>query len=230
VYLKITIQHHKGKVKKLMPKLSPSHDPDTRTDKIMSRYFSVICSYLAQGKALSPQVLLFRLLCILLILLCVILIIPSNILQGSPASLNIVVLVYAVIMMFIFYDSLDGNNYYKTMYFLTMLLFNICWFLKGGSTGGTRFLFLTAAIFPFVLFRGAQRMLILLPIVLNYTVLIYLERRYPSLVVPFVSTNARYLDLLTGFAASICITVHIVVLIYDSKLGVFLHDTKLHPP
>jgi len=213
-----------------MPNLSPSHDPDTHTDKITGWYFSIICSYLAQGKALSPQALLFRLLCILLILLSVFLFIPSNMLQGSPASLNIVVLVYAAIMMFIYRDSLDGNNYYKTMYFLTMLFLNVCWFLKGGSTGGTRLLLLTSAIFPFVLFRGAHRVLMLLSIVLNYAVLIYLEQRYPTLVVPFVSNNARYLDLLTGFAASICITIHIVVLIYDSKLSALPHDSKPKPP
>ena len=57
---------------------------------------------------------------------------------------------------------------------------------------------------------------------LNYTVLVLLEQRFPSLIVPFVTIKDRYFDLLTGFVVSILTTwviLQVIISNYDRKLA-----------
>jgi PAS domain S-box-containing protein len=142
-------------------------------------------------------------------------------LQVVSPYLNPVVAVYAIILLCLYRFSSVGIHCVKTMYLLTLLLLNISWFINGGSTGSIAYFYLTAIVFPLVLFIPPLRTFMILLLVFNYTTLVLLEQRFPSLVVPFISSNDRYFDLLTGFAVSIFvigIIFWVIVASYDKKL------------
>jgi PAS domain S-box-containing protein len=187
----------------------------------MNSLYAKILKYFAKGESISLRIVLFRMLCVLIAFLCIFLVIPSNMLQQVSPYLNPVVAVYSILILIIYRVSRSGKHLVKTMYLLTLLLLNISWFLNGGSTGSISYFYLTAVIFPLILFSSLTRICMLLIMILNFTALIIIEQNFPGIIVPFISINDRYLDLLTGFAVSTLISAIIYWLIisgYDIKL------------
>lgn len=187
----------------------------------MNSRFTKILDCFSRGESLSLRIILFRIFCISIAFVCLLLVVPANMLQDVSPYLNPVTVVYAAIVLCLYRISLAGKHFIKTMYIFTMLLLNICWFLNGGSTGSIGFFFLTAIIYPLIFCRSPFKSLMLLLLVCNYSVLVLLEKYFPSMIVHFVSRNDRYLDILTGFAVSIFIIGFIfwvVVTSYDRKL------------
>ena len=187
----------------------------------MNSRLTKILDYFSRGESLSLRIILFRIFCISIAFVCLVLVVPANMLQDVSPYLNPVTVVYAAIVLCLYRISLAGKHFIKTMYLFTMLLLNICWFLNGGSTGSIGFFFMTAIIYPLIFCRSPFKSLMLLLLVCNYSALVLLEQRFPSIIVHFVSSNDRYLDILTGFAVSIFIIGFIfwvVVTSYDRKL------------
>jgi len=142
-------------------------------------------------------------------------------LQEVSPYLNPVVAVYAMTLLVLYRISLAGTHLIKTLYILTLILLNISWLINGGSTGSIAYFYLTSVILPIVLFTGKTRSAMLLLMILNYSTLIFVEMRFPYLIVPFATSNDRYFDLLTGFAVSVLIILiifRVVVSGYDRKL------------
>lgn len=188
----------------------------------MNSLYAKILNYFAKGESIPLRIVLFRMLSILIVLLCVFLVIPSNMLQQVSPYLNPVVAIYSILVFIIYRVSQGGKHLVKTMYLLTLLLLNISWFLNGGSTGSISYFYLTAVIFPLILFSNLTRICMLLIMIVNFTALIMIEQNFPSAITPFISANDRYLDLLTGFAVSTLISAIIYWLItsgYDIKLS-----------
>ena len=186
----------------------------------MKKIYDKILLYL-QEDSIPLRVFLFRLFCISISLLCFFLVIPSNFIQEVSPYLNPVVAVYAIALLVLYRISLAGTHLIKTLYILTLILLNISWFINGGSTGSISYFYLCTVIIPIVLFYGNTRSAMLLLMVLNYSTLIFVEMHFPSLIVPFVTSNDRYFDLLTGFAVSVLMTLlifRVVVSGYDRKL------------
>jgi len=187
----------------------------------MDSRFTKILDYFSRGESLPLRIILFRIFCISISFVCLFLVVPANMLQDVSPYLNPVTVVYAAIVLCMYRISLAGNHFIKTMYLFTMLLLNICWFINGGSTGSIGFFFLTAIIYPLIFCRSPVRTVMLLLLVCNYSSLVLLEQRFPSLIVHFASSSDRYLDVLTGFAVSIFIIGFIfwvVVTSYDRKM------------
>jgi PAS domain S-box-containing protein len=142
-------------------------------------------------------------------------------LQDVSPYLNPAVAVFTVMALGIYLFSLGGTHLIKTFFILMLVLLNVSWFLNGGSTGSIGYFYLSTVIIPIALFTHKTRAAMLLLIVFNYTALIFLEFRFPSLIVPFISSNDRYFDLLTGFVVSLLVTsiiFRMIVTNYDRKL------------
>lgn len=189
----------------------------------MDRLFTKFSRYVTtEGEEPTLNILLFRMLSLSTAMLCLFLVIPSNFFQEVSPYLNPVVAVYAALTLVIYRLSLSGTHLFRTMFFLTLFLLNISWFLNGGSTGSIGLFYLSTVLFPLVLFRGRQRVTHLLLIILNYTALIFIEMHYQRLITPFISEHDRYFDLITGFAVSTFINgalFWVVVTSYEKKLS-----------
>ena len=188
----------------------------------MDSYISRILNYVARGANLPLRIVLLRLFCVSTAFLCLFIVVPSNMLQEVSPYLNPAVAVYAIMVLGIYLLSLNGIHLLKTFYTLLLILLNISWFINGGTTGSISYFFICTAIIPVVLFTHKTRFIMLLLMSLNYTVLVLLEQRFPSLIVPFVTIKDRYFDLLTGFVVSILTTwviLQVIISNYDRKLA-----------
>jgi hypothetical protein len=183
----------------------------------MDRVFSEISKILTYGEPLPPQIVPFRMLCIAIVVSYFMIVMPMNSQLAASTFLNPTVVVYAILILVIYLVSLRGIHLIKSAYILTLFFLSICWLLKGGSKGSISYFYLSTAGFSILLFRNTLRIVMFFLILLNYAALIFIEWRFPSLTVPFLSANDQYLDLVTGFVINVLITVPVIHLVVTSK-------------
>jgi len=144
------------------------------------------------------QVRLFRLISVTAAILCVFVVLPANLLVGVPGRENLLVLLLAGFMAGLYQRSLKGKNHFLLLLLVTVLTFDGCWFLEGGSIGSVTFYYFPVLLYCITIFRGRRLWLANGFLVLNTCLLFPVEYWYPALTTPFRSPESRVVDLATG--------------------------------
>lgn len=145
---------------------------------------------------------LFQLLCLVGTFLGWFVVIPMNIAQNLPWTLNAVVGGFGLVSLAFYLASLRGRHHLKTFTVLVMVMLNLCWFNNAGSHGSIAMFFFAGVMVISIFFRGATRGLLLAVFMVNVVVLLTLDYLHPEWSIPFNSARDRYWDLVTGFLAS----------------------------
>jgi len=166
------------------------------------------------------EIRLFRKVCLLTAGLSLFAVLPVNLLQDLPFSLDLAVATFGVIAYILYRASLHGRHAMKTFCMLLGLLLNFSWFMNAGSQGSVGMFLFAGAMVLNIFFRGLTRWLGMAVFIVNGLALLWLERIYPKLVVPYSQAIDRQWDLMTSFVVSTfaCVLVLRVVLIaYDRE-------------
>jgi len=135
-------------------------------------------------------------------LLSLLVVVPMNLLQGLPAFVNLSVGVFGLACLLLCRATFRGYYGMKLVFFLHVANLDLIWFGNAGSQGSIGLFYITAALYLVIFFQGRTRWLLMGLYLLNGVVLLWSERLYPRLIVPFPNPEARFLDLITGFVVS----------------------------
>jgi PAS domain S-box-containing protein len=167
----------------------------TRTEKL----FNLV----TRDNSLSMEIKLFRLICVTVALICLLFVLPSNLSINVSMLLNYIIIAYSGLVILLYWASCRGQHFLATFYLLTLALLDASWILNGGSLGSISFYLIAAVIYPVVFFTGVVRMAMFTLLVTDYCLLLYLEYRFPSLIIPFATSRERFIDISMGFFTSV---------------------------
>ena len=172
---------------------------------------------------------LFRMICMITALLSFLVILPLNYMQGLPATINLGIIVFGLLCLYLYRESLNNRDHVLTYFVTLLLLLDLIWFPNAGSSGSIIYYFAAAVIYPMAFCRGSLRWTLLFGLVANIFVLMIVEYFYPALVVPFSSPEARLSDHLTGIFSSAlagAMMLWVVITNYDWEHGVIAEVSK----
>ncbi|WP_243305130.1 hypothetical protein [Geothrix oryzisoli] len=160
------------------------------------------------------EIRLFRKVCLLTAGLSLFIVLPVNLLQDLPLGLDLAVAAFGIVAYALYRASLNGRHAMKTFCVLLGLLLNFSWFMNAGSQGSVGMFLFAGAMVLNIFFRGLTRWLGMAVFIVNGLALLWLERVYPKLVVPYSQALDRQWDLMTSFVVSTlaCVLVLRVVL------------------
>ena len=168
----------------------------------MDKYFNKLWEHAKRGQEVSIEIRIFRMITLAVSVLCIFVILPTNLLQDLPVSLNVILTLYGLLTFFFYLNSTRGRHSIKLFHAATILLLNAGWFLNAGSNGSISYYFFATVIYCFIFFRRFFRAAMFTFLLLNNTILLLVERYYPSMVIPFKSPNDRLFDMISGFCFS----------------------------
>lgn len=163
-------------------------------------YLVKVWDYVDRGENITMEAGLFRMMTLAVSLLCILCVLPVNLMQNLPQSLNWIILLYGLLSFCFYLAACSGRQYTKLFYAASIIVLNAAWFLNAGSAGSIDYFFFAIALFPMIFFRGSSRLISLLLLMLNNWVLLVVEQSHPALVVPYASPMDRILDLSSGFS------------------------------
>lgn len=181
----------------------------------MIRRLSQLVSRLFPLDDSSPmEIGLFRKTCLATAFLSLFIVIPANYLQGLPLRLNLALLIFSVLAYVLYRASMRGVHAMNTFVGLVVLLLDFSWFMNAGSYGSIGMFMFSGVLVLNIFFQNLIRWLYLVAFILNGLALLWLERVFPALVVPYPSPLDRQWDLMTSFVVSTfaCILVVRIVL------------------
>jgi PAS domain S-box-containing protein len=195
----------------------------------LDRLLERLWNYVARDQTLSMQRRLYRMICLTTALLCFLVILPLNYLQDLPSMINVGIVLFGLLCLYLYWGSLRGRDQVLTYFITLMLLLDLIWFPNGGSSGSIIYYFAAAIIYPMAFCRGALRWTLVFGLMADLFALMIIEYRYPSLIVPFTSPEARLSDHLTGiFSAALAgaMILWVVITNYDWEHGVIARVSK----
>jgi len=187
----------------------------------MGNFFDKLWLFVSRGKEISPEIGLFRLICLTASLLSLFLILPSNAFQNLSPNINLIIAIYGISIALLYARSCRGNHHILTCYVLTVLVLNFSWFYSYGSEGSVGFYFFPAMLYAMFFFHGRTRWILFLLLLADYCALVLIGHVHPSLVTPYGTDLDRLLELVSGFSCSFiagALVVWVVVTTLEKKL------------
>jgi PAS domain S-box-containing protein len=194
-------------------------------DRLLEKLWNIV----ARDQTLSMQRRLYRMICLITAMLSFLMILPLNYLLDLPPGVNLGILVFGLLCLLLYRDSLRGRDHVLAYFIALIVLLDSIWFLNGGTSGSIIYYFAAAVIYPMALCRGNLRWMLVFGLVINVFVLMITEYLFPSLVVPFLSPEARLTDHLTGiFSSSLAgaLSLWVVITNYDWEHGIIARVSK----
>lgn len=121
------------------------------------------------------------------------------------------------------------NRFVKSFFFskyilliYSVLVIDCQWFVNFGSLGPILYLFIIAESYTIIVFKKTERLIFSIIIVLNITILFYLEYQYPGIFGYYESEKLRILDLYTG----IMIYLLLSVLLLDYAIKYYVNQKE----
>ena len=195
----------------------------------MDRLLEKLWNYVARDQNLSMQRRLYRMICLITALLCFLVILPLNYLQNLPPLINLGIILFGLLCLYLYKESLRGRDHVLTFFISLMLLLDMIWFPNAGSSGSLIYYFAAAVIYPMAFCRGSLRWTLVFGLVANIFALMIVEYLYPAIVVPFSSPEARLSDHLTGIFSSAlagAMMLWVVITNYDWEHAVIAKVSK----
>ncbi len=152
--------------------------------------------------ATELRVRIFRLICGLTAGLCLLVVAPLNVIQNLPWGVHLANAILGLVGAFCYWQSCRGRHFFGLYLFLLVGLLDMVWFFNAGSDGSVTHYFYPVMLFVITLFQGRSRWLLALGVWLNVGLLLFVERAFPSWVIPFKSPLDRLVDLETGILCS----------------------------
>lgn len=166
------------------------------------------------------EIRLFRKACLVSACLALFVILPTNLLQELPLSLNLAITAFGALAYALYRASLRGVHAMKAFCGCLGLLLNFSWFMNAGSEGSISMFMFAGVLVLNIFFRGRTRWLFLAIFLVNGLGLLWAERAFPNLVVPYAHAGDRPWDLMAGFVVSTfaCVLVlRVVLTAYDRE-------------
>jgi hypothetical protein len=163
---------------------------------------------------------LLRMTCLLGGGLCFFAFIPLNLWAGLSRWVDLALALFGLGCAILYILSRRGIHLHATLCVLVLLLLGSSWFVGGGSNGSIGFFFFSGPLITVVLLRGWRRGSVLGLYLLAGLALVWLDHRYPQLVIPFDSRQSRLLDFLTTVPGSIlacALVMHLVISAFDEE-------------
>lgn len=187
----------------------------------MRNLFDKLWLFVSRGKEISPEIGLFRLICLTVSLLTLFLILPSNALQNLSPSINLIISIYGISIALLYVRSCRGYHHILTCYVLTVLVLNFSWFFSYGSEGSVGFYFFPAMLYALFFFHDKTRWFLFLLLLADYCALVLIGHMHPHLVTRYGSDLDRLLELTSGFSCSFiagALVVWVVVTTREKEL------------
>jgi signal transduction histidine kinase len=93
------------------------------------------------------------------------------------------------------------------MIILSLAILNVQWFINYGSTGPIMYLYVIIETFIILLFEKREKFIFTLVVIINISVLFFIEYRNPSLIGHYSQNSARLWDLYFGALIYLFITI-----------------------
>lgn len=186
----------------------------------MKRALALLHGWLFPELELRMEARLYRLLCLLFTFMSLAVIVPTNLIARLSPTLTISLAIFGLLTLGLFRLSLRDRYYPRTLLALMMFVVNLCWFANAGSQGTTVLFLFSVTAFLTIFFRGRERLTFLGFYLANGAALIWVHHRFPELVRPYTTPEARLPDFLAGFAVSTLGCVLLLWIILES------HDTE----
>ncbi len=125
-----------------------------------------------------------------------------NFFLGLSPIMIIAPLLSAIIMFFVYYQSLRAKNkflYKVIMAIVSYFFFNFLWFFNSASVGPTLFLFLLYFFFIMMIFEKKSRILFSALLMINLLLLFIIEFYHSDLIPPYSNDKIRILDIYSSF-------------------------------
>jgi hypothetical protein len=172
------------------------------------------------GVGTEVELRIYRILTLVATTLSFLVVIPSNFLQHLPAQVNIATAIFGSVSAILHLLSKQKRMYPTVFFFSILLTLNYIWFYNAGSTGSVPYYFFAEIIYLVFFFRGWKRILVMLLVLANVTLLMLAEVWSPGLLVPFLSQSDRIADQIVGFLTSgmaCCVLLWVLVSTYDGE-------------
>ncbi len=147
------------------------------------------------------QIQIFRLLCVATFGLTGALVAPMNVLLGLPPPLHVVTTLFTALGVVCFVESRRGRHHVVAYFVCAVLLFDVAWFVNGGTDGSINYYFIVCLVFAGALFHGRARWIAAALILADHIALFFLERAFPHWATPFPSADDRLYDHVTSLIA-----------------------------
>jgi len=163
---------------------------------------------------LPLEVRLYWLLCLAGAFLALVVVVPTNIASHLPWQLNLTVAIYGLGSLGLYGLARKGVRLVRTLCVLLIVVLDVCWFKNAGSHGSIGMFLFSASMMFTIFFRGLLRWSLLGLSLANGLALIWLDARFPQLILGYASPADRLPDLLSGFAVSVmaCVLMMWIVL------------------
>lgn len=158
---------------------------------------------------------IFNFYCVLGILISLIMI-AMNFYIRLPSILGMILGAFVVIVLGCWYMSrfrrLFGISTIVAASVLILVVTPVLWIFNAGSYGGASYFFVFWGILVCSMFRGKTRYLWLLIIFLVIGLLMYIEIKFPHIIIPYPTSTARYIDIYASITSAMLATTGIFVI------------------
>ncbi len=117
---------------------------------------------------------------------------------GLDLKLSVPVFVIAILYFITYYISIKKGIYKILVWpFITfgLVLMGYLWFVNGGINGTVGYFILIAFMVFFSITRKGNRKYAALSVIVLFTMVFYIEYKYPELVIPYENYRARIMDI-----------------------------------
>jgi len=140
---------------------------------------------------------------------------PINALQHLSPWLNLPIMSFGLASLAIYLAARRGHPLVDAYFLLAFLTLDSSWLLDGGSTGSIGAFFFPLLMALMIFYKGRGRGWMIGLFLANSAALLWVERRFPALVVPFGDAGDRYWDLQTGYVVCTLTCVLILALVLE---------------
>lgn len=159
---------------------------------------------LVAGVELTQRV--YERLCLTSVLVIGFIVTPVNLLQRLPWEVTAVAGAFGVASLVLYSLARRGHCYPFVFLSAMVIAINGIWFPNDGAFGSAPFYFLPAA-YAVIFFRGAKRLAIVTFIGVDGLALMWLQSIHPEWLAVFETPQTQLVDLATGFALCVLLTV-----------------------
>ena len=160
---------------------------------------------LVAGVELTQRV--YERLCLTSVLVIGFIVTPVNLLQRLPWEVTAVAGAFGVASLVLYSLARRGHCYPFVFLSAMVIAINGIWFPNDGAFGSAPFYFLPAAAYAVIFFRGAKRLAIVTFIGVDGLALMWLQSIHPEWLAVFETPQTQLVDLATGFALCVLLTV-----------------------
>jgi len=163
---------------------------------------------------------LFRTTCLLGGGLCFLVFIPLNQWAGLSSWMNLALSLFGFACILLYILSRRGIHLHASLCVLVLLLLGASWCVGGGSNSSIGFFFFSGPLITTILLRGWRRLSLLGLYLLGGLALVWVDYRFPQLIIPFDSPQTRLLDFLTTVPGSVlacALVMHLVIAAFDEE-------------